>query len=153
MDEPDAVWMAAAVRLARQGACLGEVPVGAVLVRHGVIVGQAHNEVEARQNAAAHAEMLALEQACRTLGRWRLVDVTAYVTLEPCPMCAYAMVLARLDRLVFGALDPKRGAAGTLFDLVRHPALNHQLEVVGGVLAEEAGSLLREFFAGQRGGS
>jgi tRNA(adenine34) deaminase len=133
-------------------ACLGwgDVPVGAVVARGSDVLGRAGNERERRGDPTAHAETLALRQAAKRVGTWRLDGCTAYVTLEPCAMCAGAMVLARLDRLVFGAVDPKAGFAGSLGDLVRDPRLNHRVEVDPGVLAEEAGALLREFFRGRR---
>jgi tRNA(adenine34) deaminase len=133
-------------------ACLrwGDVPVGAVVARGSDVLGRAGNERERRGDPTAHAETLALRQAAKRVGTWRLDGCTAYVTLEPCAMCAGAMVLARLDRLVFGAVDPKAGFVGSLGDLVRDPRLNHRVEVETGVLAEEAGALLREFFRGRR---
>jgi tRNA(adenine34) deaminase len=133
-------------------ACLGwgDVPVGAVVARGSDVLGRAGNERERRGDPTAHAEILALRQAAKRVGTWRLDGCTAYVTLEPCAMCAGAMVLARLDRLVFGAVDPKAGFVGSLGDLVRDPRLNHRVEVEAGVLAEEAGGLLREFFRGRR---
>jgi tRNA(adenine34) deaminase len=133
-------------------ACLGwgDVPVGAVVARGSEVLGRAGNERERRGDPTAHAETLALRQAAKRVGTWRLDGCTVYVTLEPCAMCAGAMVLARLDRLVFGAVDPKAGFVGSLGDLVRDPRLNHRVEVDPGVLAEEAGALLREFFRGRR---
>ncbi|MBN2490016.1 MAG: nucleoside deaminase [Planctomycetes bacterium] len=142
--------MRAALREAERAAAEDEVPVGCVIVRHGRVVGRAHNQRERLKDPTAHAEMLALTQAAAAAGDWRLDGAAMYVTLEPCPMCAGALVLARLARLVFGAEDPKAGACGTLYDIVRDPRLNHRLEVVGGVLAEECGGLLRSFFAGHR---
>jgi tRNA(adenine34) deaminase len=133
-------------------ACLewGDVPVGAVVARGTEILGRAGNERERRGDPTAHAEILAVRQAAERLGTWRLDGCTAYVTLEPCAMCAGAMVLARIERLVYGAADPKAGFAGSLGDLVRDPRLNHRLDVEAGVLAEEAGALLQEFFRGRR---
>jgi len=127
-----------------------DVPVGAVAVRDGVIVGRGHNRTEADGDPTAHAEMIALREAARTLGDWRLVSVTLYCTLEPCPMCAGAMVSARLPRLVYGADDPKAGAAGSVVELLRDPRFNHQVSVTRGVLAEESQALLERFFAGLR---
>ncbi len=125
----------------------GDVPVGAVTVHDGVIVGRGRNRKEVNADPTAHAEMIALREAARTLGGWRLVGVTLYCTLEPCPMCAGAMVLARLPRLVYGADDPKMGAAGSVVELLRDPRFNHQVIVTRGVLAEESQALLERFFA------
>jgi len=130
-----------------------DVPVGAVVVLDGREIGSAGNERERQQDPTAHAEILALRRAAETVGTWRLDGATLYVTLEPCAMCAGAMVLARVERLVFGAADPKAGFAGSLGDLVRDPRLNHRLEVEGGVLADESGDLLRDFFRARRGGA
>ena len=129
----------------------GDIPVGAVAVLDGAIVGRGRNERELRRDPTAHAEMLALRQASEALGSWRLGGVTLYCTLEPCPMCAGALVLARVSRLVYGADDPKTGAAGSIIDLLRMPALNHRVEVVRGVSAEECEAQLRRFFARLRG--
>jgi len=142
------------IALERARACLewGDVPVGAVVARGPDSLGAAGNERERRQDPTAHAELLALREAAASVGRWRLDGCTVYVTLEPCAMCAGAMVLARVERLVFGAADPKAGFAGSLGDLVRNPRLNHRLEVRAGVRADQAGILLREFFARKRTG-
>jgi tRNA(adenine34) deaminase len=142
--------MAEAVREAAGAAAHGDVPVGAVIVRDGVVVAQAHNERERRQDPSAHAEMIVLRDASEKLGRWRLNGCTLYVTLEPCAMCAGALVLARVDRVVYGCDDPKAGACGSVFDILREPRLNHRIEVVRGVLAEECQAVLKEFFAGRR---
>jgi tRNA(adenine34) deaminase len=144
--------MSEALTQARRGAALGEVPVGAVIVRDcdGVVIAAAHNRRELDLDPTAHAELLAIRQAASRLGAWRLAGCTLYVTIEPCPMCAGAIVLARLPSLVYGAPDPKGGAAGTLMDITRDPRLNHQVEVTGGVLADECGALIREFFAKRR---
>jgi tRNA(adenine34) deaminase len=144
--------MGEALAEAERALAHGDVPVGAVAVRDGVIVGRGHNRREADADPTAHAEMIALHEAARTLGSWRLVGVTLYCTLEPCPMCAGAMVAARLPRLVYGADDPKAGAAGSVVDLLRDPRFNHQVAVARGLLAEEAQALLERFFAGLRGG-
>jgi tRNA(adenine34) deaminase len=138
--------------LAEARRCLswGDVPVGAVVARGEEILAAEGNQRERLTDPTAHAEILALRQASKRLSTWRLEGCTMYVTLEPCAMCAGALVLARVDRLVFGASDPKAGFAASLGDLVRHPRLNHRLEVEGGVRAEEAGALLREFFATRR---
>jgi tRNA(adenine34) deaminase len=141
--------------LAEARRCLewGDVPVGAVVVRGDDVLGAAGNERERTQDPTAHAEVAALRRAAGAAGTWRLEGCSLYVTLEPCAMCAGAMVLARLDSLVFGAEDPKAGFVVSLGDLVRDPRLNHRLDVVAGVRAEEAAAILREFFAARRGGS
>lgn len=144
--------MQEALALARAAAGAGEVPVGAVAVLEGRIVGRGANAREVARDPTAHAELLALQEAARTLGRWRLSGVTIFVTLEPCAMCAGAMVLARIDRLVYAASDPKAGAAGSLMDLTGDPRLNHRFPVERGLLGEEAGELLRGFFRARRGG-
>jgi tRNA(adenine34) deaminase len=144
-------WMRAALAEAEAAAALGEVPIGAVVVRDGEVVGRGHNRREIDQDPLAHAELLAIREAARRLGSWRLVGCTMYVTLEPCAMCAGALVNSRVERLVFGARDPKAGYCGSLGDLVRDPRLNHRLEVVEGVLAEECGRLLSTFFERLRG--
>jgi tRNA(adenine34) deaminase len=143
--------MALALAEARRAAGAGEVPVGAVAVIEGTVVAARHNEREASNDPTAHAEMLALRDAAEHLGDWRLSDVTLFVTLEPCPMCAGALVAARVGRLVFGAVDPRAGACGTLYNLCVDPRLNHELPVTPGVAAQECGSLLTSFFAGKRG--
>jgi tRNA(adenine34) deaminase len=145
-------WMDEALALARDAAARGEVPVGAVAVLEDRVVGRGSNARESARDPTAHAELLAIQDAARTLGRWRLAGVTVVVTLEPCAMCAGAMVLARIDRLVYGASDPKAGAAGSLMDLTQDPRLNHRFAVERGVLAEEAGELLRAFFRARRAG-
>ena len=131
---------------AKEAAGLGEVPVGAVVVRDGEVVARGHNLRETHQDPTAHAELLAVRRAAEALGSWRLEGCTVYVTLEPCAMCAGAMVLARVDRCVYGCADPKGGFLGTLADLSRWPGLNHTFEVVPGVLEAECGALLRGFF-------
>ncbi|GMU64751.1 MAG: tRNA-specific adenosine deaminase [Acidobacteriota bacterium] len=137
-----------ALGLARQAAALGEVPVGAVVVgSDGRVLGRGHNRREIDQDPLAHAELLALREAARSSGSWRLEGATLYVTLEPCAMCAGAIVLSRVPRLVFGADDPKAGFCGSLGDLVRDPRLNHRPEVTSGVRAAESAALLRGFFA------
>jgi len=150
LDELDERMMRVALDEARACLSWGDVPVGAVVVRAGEVIGASGNERERRQDPTAHAEIEALRQAAHWTGRWRLDGCTVYVTLEPCAMCAGAMVLARVDRLVFGAADPKAGFAGSLGDLVQDPRLNHRVEVTSGVLAEESSELLREFFAERR---
>ena len=133
-------------------ACLewGDVPIGAVVVRDGVSIGAAGNQRERLRDPTAHAEILAMREAAGALGQWRLEGCTLYVTLEPCAMCAGAAVLARVPTVVFGALDPKAGFAGSLGNLLQDPRLNHRAEVVGGVLVEECGAVLREFFRDRR---
>ena len=148
--ESDIAWMRLALDEARAAAAAGEVPVGAVLVRDGVVVARAGNRTVRDQDATAHAESLVIRAASRATRSWRLEGHTLYVTLEPCAMCAGALVLARVDRVVFGAWDPKAGMAGSVGDVLRHPRLNHRPEVQGGVCAEEGGALLRDFFAGRR---
>ena len=143
-------WMAEALSLARQAAAAGDVPVGAVVVVDGEAVGRGANRTESWQDPTAHAEILALCEASRERGSWRLSGATLYVTLEPCAMCAGACVLARIERLVYGADDPKAGMCGSLENLVEDARLNHRIEVVRGVAADEAGSLLREFFHQRR---
>ena len=143
--------MALALAEARTAAREGEVPVGAVTIVGGQVVASRHNERERTADPTAHAEMLAMRETAATLGNWRLSDVTVVVTLEPCPMCAGALVAARVGRLVFGAADPRAGACGTLYNVCADPRLNHELEVTHGVRAEECGALLTSFFAGKRG--
>ncbi len=142
--------MTEALRLAREADAAGEVPVGAVALFEGRIVGRGANRRESARDPTAHAELLAIQEAARTLGRWRLTGVTLVVTLEPCTMCAGAMVLARIDRLAYGAADPKAGAVGSLMDLASDLRLNHRFEVERGVRADECGDLLRAFFRKRR---
>ena len=146
----DERWMDAAVAAARDAAAAGEVPVGAVIVRDGERLATASNRPLRDVDPTAHAESLAIRAAAKALGDWRLTGCTLYVTLEPCAMCAGAIVLARLDRVVFGAWDEKAGMAGSVGDLLRHRKLNHRPQVLGGVRETEAGELLREFFATRR---
>ena len=127
-----------------------DVPIGAVVVQGGEVIGAGHNEREMRADPTAHAEMIALREAARALGSWRVLDSVMYVTLEPCAMCAGAIVLARLPRVVFGASDPKAGAAGSVFNVLEEPRLNHRPQVESGLLAEECADLLRAFFAPRR---
>jgi tRNA(adenine34) deaminase len=143
-------WMREALAEADKAAGMGDVPVGAVAVRDGVIVGRGHNRKEFDRDPTAHAEMIALREAAGVLGGWRLVGVTLYCTLEPCVMCAGAMIQARLPRLVWAADDPKAGAGGSVLNLLRHEQLNHRVEVIRGVLEEEAQAQLRSFFADLR---
>src|SRR3954462_6726346 len=146
----DERWMREAVTLAREAADAGDVPVGALVVRGGAVIARASNRTVRDQDPTAHAEMLAIREASRVVGDWRLSDSTLFVTLEPCAMCAGAIVLARLDRVVFGAFDDKAGMAGSIGDLLRHPRLNHRPQVQTGVLATESGALLSEFFRARR---
>jgi len=156
MDEPiidlhsDDYFMREALRQAARAYELGEVPVGAVVVREGKIIARAFNQVETLKDATAHAEMLALTQAEAAVGDWRLTDCTLYVTKEPCPMCAGAIVHTRLVRVVFGAFDPKAGAAGSAINLLQFPTLNHRCEITRGIRDAECSALLREFFQEQR---
>jgi len=142
--------MEAALEQARAAASSGEVPVGAALFRDGAVVARAHNETVARRDPTAHAELLAVQGALASLHTDRLTDCTLYVTLEPCAQCAGAIVLAKVGRLVFGAYDDKAGMCGSVGDVVRHPRLNHRVEVVGGVEADACGSLLGQFFRERR---
>jgi tRNA(adenine34) deaminase len=142
--------MGDALAIAREAARAGDVPVGALIVRGEEIVARAGNRTVRDQDPTAHAEMLALRQAAAALGTWRLTDCDVVVTLEPCAMCAGALVLARVRRVVFGAWDDKAGMAGSVGDLLRHPRLNHRPEVEAGVMSEECAELLRGFFAGRR---
>lgn len=146
----DERYMREALGLARDAALAGDVPVGAVVVHDGRVVGRAANRTVRDRNPVAHAETVALQEAAKALGGWRLTGCTLYVTIEPCAMCAGAIVLARVDRVVFGAWDDKAGMAGSVEDLLRHPRLNHRPEVLGGVLEPECGAQLREFFAQRR---
>jgi tRNA(adenine34) deaminase len=150
VDAPDERMMRLALEEARAAGAGGDVPVGAVIVRGDEILARAGNAREREQDPTAHAEILALRQASRAIGSWHLEGCALVVTLEPCAMCAGAVVLARLDRLVFGASDPKAGFAGSLGDLVRDGRLNHEVDVTVGVLAEECGEILRAFFAERR---
>lgn len=148
--QADRIGIEAALEQARKAASIGEIPVGAVLVRDGGVVAEGHNESVRRGDPTAHAELLAIQRALHTLGTDRLVDTTLYVTLEPCALCAGAIVLAKVGRLVFGAYDDKAGMTGSIGDLVRHPRLNHQVDVQGGVLEEPCAALLVEFFKARR---
>jgi tRNA(adenine34) deaminase len=138
--------MQRAIVLAENAYDMGETPIGAVIVREGKILGRGFNQVEALQDPTAHAEMLALREAAQTVGDWRLPGATIYVTVEPCIMCAAALIHARMDRVVFGAMDHRWGGLGSLFDFSHDPRMNHELEVIPGVMEEEATRLLRRFF-------
>ena len=146
----DEYFMRLALREAARAAEHDDVPIGAVLVREGEVIGAGHNEREVRADPTAHAEMIALREAARSLRSWRVLDTVMYVTLEPCAMCAGAIVLARVPRVVYGATDPKAGAAGSVLNVLAEPRLNHRPVVVGGVLGDECGALLRSFFASRR---
>lgn len=149
-DSAEIVWMRRAIELARSARDLGEIPVGAVVVQGGDVIAEGHNRTIADSDPTAHAEIVALRSAAAIMGNHRMPDASLYVTLEPCAMCAGAIVQARLESVVFGASDPKSGAAGSVFDILRHDALNHQSGVVGGVLQEECADLLRWFFESRR---
>lgn len=144
--EEDEQYMTLAIAEAAKARAIGEVPIGAVIVREGAVIARAYNQRESLQEPTAHAELSAIREASRKLGTWRLTGCTLYVTLEPCPMCAGAVVLSRLDRLVFGAADPKAGCAGTLMNLVQDTRFNHHAEVTGNVLGQQCGLMLTDFF-------
>jgi tRNA(adenine34) deaminase len=146
----DEYFMRLALREAEQALEHDDVPIGAVVVREGEVIGAGHNERELRSDPTAHAEMIALREAARTLHSWRVLDAVMYVTLEPCAMCAGAVVLARVPRVIYGTADPKAGAAGSVFDVLGEPRLNHRPQVAGGLLAGECADLLRAFFAPRR---
>jgi tRNA(adenine34) deaminase len=146
----DEYYMRLALREAERAIDHDDVPVGAVIVKDGEVIGAGHNERELRNDPTAHAETLALREASHAVGSWRVLDAVMYVTLEPCAMCAGAVVLARIPRVVYAAADPKAGAAGSVLDLLDVPQLNHRPVVASGLLAEEAGDLLRAFFASRR---
>ena len=146
----DETFMREALLLAGKAAAAGEVPVGAVVVKGGAVVGRGHNQPVASHDPTAHAEVMALRDAAEKLGNYRLVDCALYVTLEPCAMCAGAIMNARVNRVVYGAADPKAGACGSVVDLFAETRLNHHATVAGGVMAAEAGKLLQEFFAARR---
>ncbi|MGE6632416.1 tRNA adenosine(34) deaminase TadA [Bacillus sp. NPDC077027] len=142
----DEMFMQEAISEAIKARSKGEVPIGAVLVLDDQIISRAHNLRETEQRSIAHAEMLVIDEACKSIGSWRLEEAVLYVTLEPCPMCAGAIVLSRVEKVVFGAYDPKGGCAGTLMNILTDDRLNHQAEVVGGVLEQECSDLLSHFF-------
>ncbi|MCX6640839.1 MAG: tRNA adenosine(34) deaminase TadA [bacterium] len=149
----DERWMQQALALAEQAGAEGEIPVGAIAVINGNVIGRGYNRTEALQDPTAHAEMLAVTAAADALGSRRLEGVTLYVTLEPCCMCAGALILARIERLVFGAFDPKAGACGTLYNIPQDLRLNHRFEVVGGILEDQCSSILSDFFRNLRIGN
>lgn len=146
----DEHFMRLALREAERALAHDDVPVGAVLVHAGEVIGAGHNERELRADPSAHAEMLAIREGARALDSWRLLDTVLYVTLEPCAMCAGAIVLGRIPRVVYGAVDPKAGAAGSVLDILAEPRLNHRPDVAGGLLAEDSAELLRAFFRSRR---
>ena len=146
----DEHFMLLAIREAERALEHDDVPVGAVIVSDGEVLASGHNERELRQDPSAHAELLAIREAARTLGSWRLLDCVLYVTLEPCAMCAGAIVLARIPRVIYAASDPKAGAAGSVLDVLAEPRLNHRPEVAGGLFSDESSALLRDFFASRR---
>ena len=153
MQRSDEAWMRLALAEAERALATGDVPVGALAVCAGEVIGRGHNRREADGDPCAHAEIIAIRAAARRLGQWRLDAVTLYCTLEPCAMCAGAMVLARLPRLVYAAADPKAGAGGSVLNLLQHPALNHRVDCCGGVLAAAATQQLQDFFRGLRSDS
>ena len=150
MYETEQPWVDRAIVLAERAAAAGDVPVGAVVVHDGVAIAEGWNTREAAHDPAGHAEIMALREAAQNLGRWRLDDCDLYITLEPCTMCAGAIVGARIRRIIFGAWDPKAGAAGSVRDVVRDARLNHQVEVIGGIRQAECSAQLRQFFEEQR---
>ena len=151
MESTDIQFMSRAIELAREAEAAGEVPVGALIVRHGEVIAEGFNRPISTHDPTAHAEMIALRAAAARSDSYRLSGTTLYVTLEPCAMCAGAMVHARVERLVYAAADPRAGAAGSVFNVVQNPALNHRLEVTPGVLGDECAALLRNFFVARRG--
>ena len=149
-DELDHRFMQQALTLARAAPLIGEVPIAALLVRDGVVIAEAQNRRETQQDPTAHAELMVIQEGAQQTKSWRLTGTTLYVTLEPCAMCIGAVILARIPRLVFGAADPKAGACGSIMDVPSVPRLNHRVEVVGGLCAEESRKILQEFFRGLR---
>lgn len=150
IEQLDDKYMLEAIKEAKKAELIKEVPIGAIIVYNGEIIARAHNLRESKQNAIAHAELLAIDQACKKLGTWRLEDAELFVTLEPCPMCSGAIILSRIKRVVYGAKDPKGGCAGTLMNLLQDERFNHNSEVVAGVLEKECGELLSVFFKNLR---
>jgi tRNA(adenine34) deaminase len=147
---PHERWMWSALEQARRAFAMDEVPIGAVVVHQDEVIGEGYNQRETLSDPTAHAEMIAITQAAQALGDWRLAGCTIYVTLEPCPMCAGAIVQARMPRVIFGTTDPKAGACATLYRITDDPRLNHRCAVLGGVLQEECKAILQEFFSQQR---
>jgi tRNA(adenine34) deaminase len=150
VEDINQIMMKTALQLAWEAYSQGEVPVGALIVLEGKIIARAFNKKETLQDPTAHAEILAIQQACRFLKSWHLDNATIYVTLEPCPMCSYAIIQARLRRIFFGAYDPKAGAAGSVVNLFRKKLFNHDMEVIGGILEPECGAVLKKFFQNRR---
>lgn len=148
--EADRLFMKQALEEAQQAALLGEVPIGAVLVYQGKIIARAHNLRETTQNATTHAELLVIQEACKKIGSWRLEDTTLYVTLEPCPMCAGAILQSRVPRVVYGARDQKAGCVDSLYHLLNDERFNHECDVTEGILAKECGQILTDFFKALR---
>lgn len=146
----DNYYMGLAMEEAQKAYDVGEIPIGAVLVMDNQVIARAHNMRESWHDATAHAEVIAIREACKTLHRWRLTGATLYVTIEPCPMCAGALVMSRIDRLVYGSPDYKAGAVESLFNVVQNPALNHRLEVTAGVRADECTAIMKDFFRQRR---
>ncbi|SFF35103.1 tRNA(adenine34) deaminase [Paenibacillus catalpae] len=149
-EQEDQAWMRLAIEEAKKAEQIGEVPIGAILVKDGEIVGRGYNLREINHDPTAHAEMVAIREACERLGAWRLLDCTLYVTLEPCPMCAGAIVQSRVKRVVYGTGDPKAGCAGTLMNLLQEPRFNHETELTSGILQTECAELLTNFFRNLR---
>jgi tRNA(adenine34) deaminase len=149
-EQEDQAWMQLAIKEAKKAEQIGEVPIGAILVKDGEVVGKGYNLREINHDPTAHAEMVAIREACERLGAWRLLDCTLYVTLEPCPMCAGAIVQSRVKRVVYGTGDPKAGCAGTLMNLLQEPRFNHETEVTSGILQAECAALLTNFFRNLR---
>lgn len=149
-EQEDQAWMKLAIEEAKKAEQIGEVPIGAILVKDGEIVGRGYNLRETNHDPTAHAEMVAIREACERLGAWRLLDCTLYVTLEPCPMCAGAIVQSRVKRVVYGTGDPKAGCAGTLMNLLQEPRFNHETELTTGILQAECAALLTNFFRSLR---
>lgn len=146
----DMEYMGLALDEAKKAYAIGEVPIGAIIVKDGEVIAAAHNLRETGHDATAHAEVMAIRQACEKIGHWRLTGATLYVTIEPCPMCAGALVMSRVARLVYGAADYKAGAVESLFNITNHSGLNHRIEVIAGVREEECRSLMKEFFRERR---
>ncbi len=143
-------FMALALEEAQKAAAIGEVPIGAVIVQNGIVVGRGHNLRETTKDPTAHAEMIAIQDAAKQLGGWRLIQCEMYVTIEPCPMCAGAIFQSRIDKLYIGSMDPKGGAVGSLYNIVQDQRLNHQVEVETGILQEACSSVMKEFFRALR---
>lgn len=150
IENKDYYYMGLALGKAREACAIGEVPIGAVIVAADEVIASAHNMREVWQDATAHAEIIAIRQACQRLKTWRLTNVTVYVTIEPCPMCAGALVMSRIGRLVYGSLDYKAGAVESIFNITQNPALNHQILITAGVRSEECALLMRDFFQARR---